>query len=167
MKISAQEEYGVRCLLRLARADGGPLTAPEIAAAENLSPAYATKLLALLRHAGFVEAERGRIGGYRLTHPPAEIRLGAALLALGEPLFEGDGYCEKHAGPETSGPCVHHGSCGLRGLWQALEGWMRHILDQVTLQDLLTGDLPIVRQLEAGLPRRERLHTLGPARLTS
>ncbi len=167
MKISAQEEYGVRCLLRLARAGGGPLTIPEIASAEDLSPSYAGKLLTLLRQQGLVEAERGRTGGYRLTSPPSEIRLGTALLALGEPLFEGDGYCEKHAGPETSGPCVHRGGCGLRGLWEALEGWMRHILDQVTLQDLLTGDLPIVRQLQAGLPRGEKLLTLGPARLNS
>lgn len=167
MKISAQEEYGVRCLLRLARSGGGPLTIPEIASSEDLSPAYAGKLLALLRDAGLVEAERGRTGGYRLTAAPSEIRLGTALLALGEPLFEGDGYCDKHAGPETSGPCVHRGGCGLRGLWEVLEQWMRHILDQVTLQDILSGDLPIVRQLEATLPRRERLHTLGSARLTS
>ena len=164
MKISAQEEYRVRCLLRLARAHGGPApTIPEIAAAEALSPAYAGKLLALLRHAGFVEAERGRTGGYRLTQPPEEVRLGEALLALGEPLFEGEGYCEKHAGPEASGPCVHHDGCSLRGLWQAIEGWMRHLLDQVTLRDLLAGELPVVKHLREGLPTTAKLHSLGRA----
>ncbi|MBY0229787.1 MAG: Rrf2 family transcriptional regulator [Gemmataceae bacterium] len=166
MKISAQEEYGVRCLLRLARAHGGAApTIPEIAAAEQLSPAYAGKLLSLLKHAGFVEAQLGRTGGYRLTRPPEEIRLGEALLALGEPLFEGD-YCEKHAGPEASGPCVHHDGCTLRGLWQALEGWLRGVLDQVSLRDLLTGELPIVQKLREGVPTNNRLHGLGrPARL--
>ena len=46
-------------------------------------------------------------------------------MALGEPLFEEPGYCERHAGPETSGPCVHQGGCTLRGLWQTLELWMQ------------------------------------------
>jgi Rrf2 family iron-sulfur cluster assembly transcriptional regulator len=137
------------------------MTIPEIAASENLSPAYAGKLLTVLRQAGLVEAERGRAGGYRLTAPPSEIRLGEALLALGEPLFEGDAYCERHAGPESGGPCIHRGGCGLRGLWEALEQWMRHILDQVTLQDVLSGDLPIVQQLKAGLPPEEKLLPLG------
>ena len=164
MKISSQEEYGVRCLLHLARAHGGTApTIPEIAAAEQLSPAYAGKLLGLLRQAGLVEAQLGRTGGYRLTRLPEQVRLGEALLALGEPLFEGDGYCEKHAGPEASGPCVHHDGCTLRGLWQALEGWMRHILDQVTLRDLLTGEIPVVRQLREGLPSSSKLHSLGRA----
>ena len=50
MKITAQEEYGLRCLLRLARAaeEGHSLTIPEIAAAEGMSPPYVAKLLAVL-----------------------------------------------------------------------------------------------------------------------
>ena len=90
MKITAQEEYGLRCLLRLARveADQPPLTIPEIAAAEGLSAPYVAKLLSVLRQAGLIESVRGRDGGYRLARPPAEVRLGAVLLALGEPLFD-------------------------------------------------------------------------------
>src|SRR5271165_290641 len=129
MKITAQEEYGLRCLLRLARVQGGqPLTIPEIAAAENLSVPYVGKLLTVLRQAGLIDSVRGRTGGYHLSQPPADIRLGGVLLALGEPLFEEPGYCERHAGPETSGPCVHRDGCSLRGLWQTLESWMRHVL---------------------------------------
>ena len=104
MKITSQEEYGVRCLLRLARVHGEQsLTIPEIAAAENLSAPYVGKLLAVLRQAGLIESVRGRTGGYHLTRPPEEIRLGGVLLALGEPLFDEPGYCVKHAGPETVG----------------------------------------------------------------
>src|SRR6516225_2545511 len=108
MKITAQEEYGLRCLLRLARAYGvQPLTIPEIAAAENLSPPYVAKLLAVLRQAGLIESNRGRTGGYHLVRDPAEVRLGTVLRELGEPLFEDGAYCERHAGPETEGLCVH------------------------------------------------------------
>jgi Rrf2 family protein len=161
MKITAQEEYGLRCLLRLARALGGqPLTIPEIATAENLSQPYVGKLLAVLRQAGLVESTRGRTGGYHLARPAAEIRLGEVMLVLGEPLFEDPGYCDKHAGPETSGPCVHMDSCSIKGLWQTLEQWLRHILDQVSLDDLLHNEVPVVQRLREQLrpPQPPLLH---------
>jgi Rrf2 family protein len=166
VKITAQEEYGLRCLLRLARAaDGQPLTIPEIAAAENLSTAYVGKLLGVLRDAGLIQSVRGRTGGYHLARPAEEVRLGGVLLALGEPLFDDPGYCEKHAGPETDGPCVHSDGCTLRGLWQTLEQWMRHVLDQVTLADLLNNDSAVVRRLREQLPQPERpLLTLNATR---
>src|SRR5205807_4047952 len=99
MKITAQEEYGLRCLLRLARAaEGESLTLPEIAAAEGLSVPYVAKLLTGVRQAGMIESVRGRSGGYRLARRPAEIGLGSLLLVLGEPLFDEPSYCERHAG---------------------------------------------------------------------
>jgi|SRR5579884_693898 len=141
MKITSQEEYGLRCLLRLARAGSGQsLTIPEIAAAEGLSIPYAGKLLGVLRQAGLIASVRGRSGGYRLARDPAMIGLGSVLMTLGEPLFMEPEYCQRHAGTETDGTCVHHNGCTLRGLWQTLEGWIRHTLDQVTLADLLQSE---------------------------
>jgi Rrf2 family protein len=154
MKITAQEEYGLRCLLRLARAGvGQPLTIPEIAAAEKLSVPHVAKILAVLRQAGWIESVRGRTGGYHLTRNPSEVRLGAVMLALGEPLFEDPGYCERHAGPET-GACVHQDGCTLRALWQTLEQWVRRILDQVTLADLVQSEGRIAERLREHLPAR-------------
>jgi Rrf2 family protein len=152
MKITAQEEYGLRCLLRLARAGvGEPLTIPEIATAERLSVPHVAKILAVLRQAGWVESVRGRTGGYYLVRSPSEIRLGEVMLALGEPLFEDPGYCERHAGPET-GSCVHHDGCTLRTLWQTLELWVRRILDQITLADLVQNEGQIAERLRGHLP---------------
>ncbi|HZY89249.1 MAG TPA: Rrf2 family transcriptional regulator [Gemmataceae bacterium] len=156
MKITAQEEYGLRCLLRLARAPGDePLTIPEVAAAEQLSVPYVAKLLSVLRQAGLIESVRGRAGGYRLAKAPAEVRLGAVMRALGEPLFEETAYCERHASPEAGGVCVHQGGCSLRALWQTLEGWVRRVLDQVTLADLLQSEGQAVATLRANLPADE------------
>lgn len=168
MKISAQEEYGLRCLLRLARADAGQsLTIPEIATAEGMSPPYVAKLLAVLRQAGVIESVRGRSGGYRLAGSPADFTLGAVLLVLGEPLFEEPGYCQQHAGTETNGICVHFGGCTLRALWHTLETWMRRTLDQITLADLLhsegqIADLLRARLAEVVLEEPSNLITLSP-----
>jgi Rrf2 family protein len=138
MKITSQEEYGLRCLLRLAEAGTEKsLTIPEIAAAEGLSSPYVAKLLAVLRQAGLIDSVRGCLGGYRLARPPVEVTIGEVLAALGEPLFDDPGYCTRHAGTETDGSCVHHGQCNLKDLWQSLEQWMRRALEQITLADAL------------------------------
>jgi Rrf2 family protein len=141
MKITAQEEYGLRCLLRLAQANTGQsLTIPEVAAAEGMSAPYVAKLLAVLRQAGLIESARGRAGGYRLARPATEIGLGSVIAALGEPLYDDPGYCQRHKGTETEENCVHITGCALRGLWQTLEYWMKHLLDQITVADLLQNE---------------------------
>lgn len=152
MKITAQEEYGLRCLLRFARTGGGQsLTIPEIATAEGLSIPYVAKMLAVLRQGGLIESVRGRNGGYRLTAEPADIGLGSALLVLGEPLFDDPGYCERHAGTEEAGACVHQDGCTLRAMWSALEQWMRQALNRISLADLLQDESQISNLLRSQL----------------
>ena len=152
MKITAQEEYGLRCVLRLAKAESGSITLPEVAAAEGLSVPYVAKLMGVLRQAGMLESVRGRSGGYRLAKPAEEIGLGSLLLTLGEPLFEEHEYCQKHAGTEApNGVCMNKATCTLKSLWQTLEHWMRHVLDQITLADLVHDEGRITDML------RERL----------
>src|ERR1017187_1072508 len=145
MKITAQEEYGLRCVLRLAKSESGSITLPEVAAAEGLSVAYVAKLMAVLRHAGILDSVRGRAGGYTLARPADELGLGSLLLTLGEPLFDEQDYCQKHAGSEAPGGiCMNHATCTVKSLWQTLELWMGRALDQITLADLIRheGRLP-------------------------
>jgi Rrf2 family iron-sulfur cluster assembly transcriptional regulator len=156
MKITSQEEYGMRCLMHLARADAQSLTIQEIAAAEGLSMPYVAKLLAVLRQAGVIDSVRGRTGGYKLAKPTTEIGLGSLLLVLGEPLFEEPEYCQRHAGTAEDG-CVHQGACSLRALWFTLEQWIRSSLDQITLADLLQSEGQI-----AELVRARLAHTVFP-----
>src|SRR5215831_14942095 len=99
MKLNANEEYGVRCLVRLAyvtEASQG-LTIPEISQAEGVSPAYAAKILRVLRKGGFVKATRGKEGGYTLARPAEMIVIGEVMDALGGRLFESD-FCDSHSG---------------------------------------------------------------------
>ena len=68
MKLTSQEEYGLRCLLRIARqGEGGALTIPEISEAEGISSYYVAKLMRILRRGGFVTSARGQAGGYTLS----------------------------------------------------------------------------------------------------
>ena len=62
MQLSAKEEYGLRCLLQVARHEGAePLRIPEIAAREGLSPEYTAKLMRALRQGGLVVSTRGAL----------------------------------------------------------------------------------------------------------
>ena len=73
MKISALEEYGLRCLVHLARRDqDAPVSAREVAAAEGLTVEYVTQLLVRLRRAGLVRSVRGSRGGFLLTVEAAD-----------------------------------------------------------------------------------------------
>lgn len=138
MKFTAQEEYGLRCLLQIGRqGPGGSLTIPEVAAAEGLSIPYVAKLVRILRQGGFVRSTRGQSGGYVLARPPEQIVVGEVLGALGGRLF-GNVYCEQYPGSLAS--CTHTVDCSIRSLWRAVQSGVDQILSRTTLRDLLGSE---------------------------
>lgn len=139
MKLTSNEEYGLRCLVRLAYAGfaGQALTIPEMSQAEGVSPAYAAKILRLLRKGGFVKAARGKEGGYTLARPAEEIVIGDAIGVLGGKLFESD-FCDSHAGQAAI--CTRSVDCSVRSLWRAVQVAVDQVLSQTTLRDLLQNE---------------------------
>jgi Rrf2 family protein len=138
MKLSAQEEYGLRCLLRLARhLPGASLTVSEMSHEEGISMPYVAKLLRVLRRGGFVTAARGQAGGYTLARPAAEIVVGEALALLGGRLFE-PAFCNEHSGSERM--CTNTVDCSIRSLWRTVQLVVDQVLAQTTLQDLVSDE---------------------------
>lgn len=139
MKLSTQEEYGLRCLMQIGRREndtGASITISEISQAEGLSTANVGKLVRLLRLGHIAESVRGQAGGYKLARPANEIFIADVLAALGERLFNDD-FCDEHAGHEEF--CTHTVNCSIRSLWNAIQFVVDQMLDRVTLQDLM-GD---------------------------
>lgn len=135
MKFSSQEEYGLRCLLRLGlQPEGASLTIPEISRLEGISPHYVAKLLRVLRRGGLVRSARGQAGGYLLSRPPENVIVGEALAVLGGRLFDPE-FCGRHAGEELV--CTHSIDCSLRSLWRTVQFAVDRILTRTTLKDLL------------------------------
>ncbi|SYZ72182.1 Transcriptional regulator, BadM/Rrf2 family [Candidatus Zixiibacteriota bacterium] len=138
MKVTALEEYGLRCMILLARSGTGEsLTLPEISAKEGLSLPYAGKLLMILKQSGLVKAVRGRRGGYTLAKPAEEIVLREVFDALGEPVF-GPNHCERYN--EDGECCVHNDDCTVRTVWGTFNRFVSGYLDSVTLADLVKGN---------------------------
>lgn len=135
MKFSTQEEYGLRCLIQVARNEENTgVTISEISRRENLTTHHVAKLLRILRQAGFVSSERGHTGGYALARPADQIVIGNVLAALGGKLFEDD-FCERHSG--VSDICTHSIDCAIISLWQMVQSSVDKVLGKTTLQDLM------------------------------
>ena len=144
MKLTAQEEYGLRCLLQIARRSPNPSDSPvsirDVAGSEGLSVDYAAKLLRVLRKGGLVTAERGACGGFRLAQPASEMKLSDVMRVLDTPLYGGGEFCKAHAGRLDA--CVHTHGCSLRVLWNALEGAVCGVLERFVLADLVHENVP-------------------------
>lgn len=134
MKISAQEEYGLRCLVQLATLKNEEsLTLPQIAEREGISTANAGKLLWLLNKAGFVQATRGTKGGYTLARPASAIRLSEVIKVLDEDTI--NTHCDSYRGVLET--CIHNGDCGIRPVIVGLHEIVENALSQITLAQLV------------------------------
>ena len=136
MHISARTDYAVRAMLTLAAAGPtGTVTGQALAAGQALPQKFLEAILGDLRRAGLVRSRRGPVGGYSLSRPPAEIPVGEIVRAVDGPLAVVRGERPEQA--EYSGAAEHLGT-----LWVALRAAVRSVLDDVTLDQLLSGDLP-------------------------
>lgn len=145
MKITALEEYGLRCMIQLAKADARTfLTLPDFTKREGLSTAYAGKLMMILKKAGLVQAIRGRKGGYALTKPPEEIPLTEIFDALGNRIFP-TAYCEDHAGINRI--CVNHDDCRVRDIWKSVDDFFERLFERITLADIASGKLDLLESI--------------------
>lgn len=153
MKVSAQEEYGLRCLLQLARlGEGESLTLSQIAEREGVSVANAGKLLWLLSKAGLVYSLRGTKGGYQLARPAAMIRLSEIIKVLDEDVLES--HCKSYTGVLDS--CVHTGNCGIRPVIVSLHEIVQAALSEITLAQLVGTEVGVgelLHQIHSAVPR--------------
>jgi len=134
MKITALEEYGLRCLLHVARHPDQPISAQTIAELEGLSLPYTQKILRILAQGKLIEARRGVHGGYVLTRSPERMSVGDAIRALGG-MFDINEICERYTGELES--CAHGGECTLKPVWSHISEFVIRTLDNVSIAVLL------------------------------
>ena len=138
MKITSQEEYGLRILLRIARChDDESMSIQALSVAEGLSAAYVAKLTRILRQAGFVNSTPGNVGGYILAKPATEINVNEVLKTLGGSLFTKD-FCSDFSGAKKL--CTNSVDCSVRSLWQMVQFSVDQLLDKLSLYDLIGNE---------------------------
>lgn len=150
MKITSQEEYGLRCLLQVVILTSKDELASleDIAKAEHITVDYAAKLLSILRQANLVESVRGKSGGYKLPKPPEKIYLDEAMRALSGELFEAES-CRQFTGNDLK--CIHISCCSIRSVWLSISQMLFGMLKRVSLSDLLSKENVLTKYLKKEL----------------
>jgi Rrf2 family protein len=137
MRVSAKADYAVRAAAELASAGEGPVKGEALAQAQGIPLKFLENILGELKHAGLVRSQRGAEGGYWLARPANEITIADVIRAVEGPLASIRGES-----PET---VKYAGAAEALGkLWVAVRANLRAVLEQVTVADVASGELPDV-----------------------
>jgi Rrf2 family protein len=137
MRVSAKVDYALRAVIELAVIGGdAPVKGERIAQAQEIPLKFLENILGDLRHAGVVRSQRGVDGGYWLARPADEITVADVVRGVEGPIANVRGM-----GPEQ---VEYAGSAErLRDVWIAMRANLRAVLEQVTIADLASGELPL------------------------
>jgi Rrf2 family protein len=135
VQISAKTDYAVRALLLLASRYPALVKVDVLTVQQGLPRKFVEAILSELRRAGLVRSQRGADGGYALARPADEITIGAVIRVVDGPLAEVRGL-RPHETTYT-GVAEH-----LPDVWVAMRASLRTVLDETTLEAVLTGNLP-------------------------
>lgn len=150
MKLSKRGEYALRSLINLgiaAKVGRSLLRVSELAKAEDLPIKFLEQVMQQLREAGYVEAVRGKLGGYRLAKPAAEIRIGQIVRLIDGPLAPIS--CVSQTAYEPCN-CPDEAHCGLRMLMLDVRNAIANILDRYSLADVV--EVTTRKMVRDGLP---------------
>ncbi len=136
MRVTARVDYAVRALVQLAAdASVQPVKAEQLATAQQIPLKFLLEILRQLKQHKLLVSRRGPEGGYTLAKPASEIAIADVIRAVEGPLAT-----VRDTSPATLayvGPTEP-----LRTVWIAVRGSLRHVLEDVTLADVLSGRLP-------------------------
>ena len=143
MRVSAKADYAVRAAVELAAAGEGPVKGEKLAEAQDIPLQFLEHILLELKHNGLIRARRGAKGGYWLARPADEVTIADVVRAVEGPIAD-----VQSTPPEAIKYRGH--SEQLRDVWVAVRASLRTVLEEVTLADLVSGELPpVVGELTA------------------
>jgi Rrf2 family protein len=130
MKITYKGDYALKAILDLALNYGKVVTIHDLAKRADIPIKFLEQVLLDLKRGGFVESKRGKIGGYLLVKPPAQIKLGEVVRFIDGPIEPITCVEKGYAG------CSDIYKCAFRGVWQQVTLAISNIIDNITFEDL-------------------------------
>jgi Rrf2 family protein len=146
MRLSARADYALRAAIELAASGGGHVTAEQLARTQQIPGKFLEAILTHLRQRGLVRSQRGPDGGFWLARPAGEISLADIIRAVDGPLVGVRGERPENLGYTGAAE-------PLQTVWIALRANERAILEDVTLEHIVSGQLPDSVQRLAEDPR--------------
>jgi len=148
MHLTQFSDYSLRLVIHLACHPDRVVSVDEISRAFGISRHHLVKVVRTLTELGVVEAHRGRGGGMRLAMRPEEINVGW-LVRRTEPHFNLVECFDPNANTCPIAP-----ACGLKGLLHRAQQAFLSVLDESSLEQLLTRRSDLVALLGVAVPRR-------------
>lgn len=122
-----------------------------LAASQEIPLQFLEHILLDLKRAGIVRARRGAKGGYWLARPADEVAVADVIRAVEGPIAN-----VQSEPPES---ITYTGNAAeLQNVWIAVRANLRAVLESVTLEDIVSGQLPpdvreLAEQRDAWEPR--------------
>ena len=131
MKITAQSRYALRILLDAALHGGnGVRSIKEIAASQDISEKFISRIVVPLRRAGLLATERGAKGGVKLARVPEKITLLDIVEAT-------DGPLALVTCLSKPGVCPRQGRCAAERAWGKADAALSEALRGTTLAEVV------------------------------
>ena len=132
LRLTKTSEYAIRALTYISCSPGRVNSVMAMHERLDIPYKYLGRLMNELAAGGFVEAVRGKNGGYRILRDPAEVRLRDVIEAV-----EGmEAYEACILGFPT---CGDENPCPLHRFWKEHKVGILEMLDKVTLADMAVG----------------------------
>jgi Rrf2 family protein len=139
MRVSAKADYALRALIEMAaRAEGDgarPVSAEELGRLQDIPHNFLQAILADLRRADIVHAQRGQSGGWRLAKAAGTVSVADLIQAVDGPLVSVYGLR-----PEAVS--YNERAATLQRVWIAARHSLRDVFEQVSVADLAADRLP-------------------------
>ena len=136
MRVTAKSDYALRALIEIARrTDGAPVSAEEIGRLQDIPHGFLQAILADLRRAGVLVAQRGQSGGWRMSKDPEQVTVADVIRAVDGPLVSIYGLRPEAVEYNDSAAVLQH-------VWIASRHALRDVLEKVTVRQLADGRLP-------------------------
>ena len=128
---STKGMYALRAMADLASHEGW-VSLGDVSKRQNISRKYLEQVISLMHKAGYVQSQRGKGGGYKLTRKPEDYTLGELLRAA-----EGSLAPVNCLDCTNDSFCPQLATCSTVSVWRDLGRVTAGYLDSKTLADLV------------------------------
>ncbi|MEY5049312.1 MAG: hypothetical protein RLZZ175_2671 [Bacteroidota bacterium] len=137
--LSKKAKYAIKALVFLGKnKEEGRVLISDIAEKERIPKKFLEQILLELRKHAILQSRRGKEGGYLLAKSPTEINMGQVIRIVDGPLAMIP--CVSHLFYEKCEECVDEETCTIRNVLKKVRDTTAGILDNTTLQDLISGE---------------------------
>lgn len=141
MKISFKGDYALKTLLELAVQEGKLASISDISKRRDIPFKYLEQIMIVLKGAGYVTSKRGPTGGYLLSKPAKNIKLGEIIR-----LMEGPTSPITCVSTSCYTRCSDEKNCPFRETWFQVKNAINNIVDRTTIEDIAKKERLITKK---------------------